>query len=157
MNRFLFISFALISLYNCTKKVGTNPESAFADKALFDSAHSQKYKYYKNTDTLLSGTHGPHGAFKLRFNSIAYKALTDDGKLPVNGKFPEASFIVKDIYTNGNLIAYAYMYKHNGSWLWGEVNSDGKFSFTAKDGPISCVPCHSQAGNRDYANSFSFY
>jgi len=144
-------------LIACTKKVGTNPDIAFSDKALLDSTKNSNYKYYKNKDSILAGTHGPHGPFKLRFNSIAYKVLTDNGKLPVNGKFPEGSFIVKDVIKNGSISIYAYMFKHNGGWLWGEAEANGKFLFTAKDGATSCLGCHSQGGNRDNVVAFNFY
>ncbi len=153
----LTILLSLIILFSCTKKVGSDPNLAYGDRALYDSTQNKNYKYYKNKDSLLSGTHGPHGNFKLRFNSIAFQMLTDNGKLPQNGKFPEGSFIVKDVYKNGTLDIYAFMYKRNGSWLWGEVHHDGKFAYTNKDAPISCVPCHSQAGNRDLVTSFNFY
>ncbi len=147
----------LAFLFCCTKKVGNDPQLGYRDKALFDSTQNLTYKFYKNKDTLLSGAHGPHGTFKLRFNSIAYNVLTDNGKLPVNGVFPEGSFVVKDIYKNGSIDIYAYMYKHNGSWLWGEAHADGKFAVTAKYGATSCVPCHSQAGNRNLVVAFNFY
>jgi hypothetical protein len=147
-----------VALYSCTKKVGTNPELAYSDGALLDSAIQGNYKYYKNDPaSLLSGSNGPHGTFKLRFNPIAYAALTSGGKLPVNGKFPEGSFVVKDVYKNGLIEVYAYMYKRDGNWLWGEAHADRKFIATARDGPSACVPCHSQTGNRDLVASFNFY
>jgi hypothetical protein len=158
MMKIKFIIFLLlIVLFSCVKKVGTNPEIAYSDKALLDSTKNQNYKYYKGKDSLLSGSHGPHGTFKLRFNSIAFKVLTDNGKLPVNGKFPEGSFIVKDVYKNGSIDVYAYMYKRGGSWLWGEAHSNGIFVATAKDGASVCLPCHSQTGNRDNVVAFNFY
>lgn len=147
-----------ITLFCCTKKVGKNPLLAYTDLALFDSASHQNYKYYKNKpDTLLSGIHGPHGTFKLRFNSIAYTVLTDGGKLPVGSTFPEGSFIVKDVYKNNQIDIYAYMYKHNNTWLWGEVKSNGTFISKIKDGQNVCLGCHSQMGNRDLVVAFNFY
>ena len=134
-----------------------NPELAYGDRALFDSAKSTTYTYYKNKDSILSGTHGPHGAFKLRFNSIAYKLLTDSGRIPKNKKFSEGSFIVKDIYTNGTISLFAYMYKRNGAWIWGEAKPNGEILFGAADGAKTCLGCHSQAGNRDNAVAFQFY
>ncbi len=147
-----------ILLVCCTKQIGTNPALAYSDKALLDSAKNQKYSYYKNNpNQLLSGIHGPHGSFKLRFNSIAYSVLTDNGKLPIGSVFPEGSFIVKDVYTSGTISLYAYMYKHNGAWLWGEAKSNGEFVAKIKDGATLCVGCHSQSGNRDLAVAFNFY
>lgn len=158
MKQFVLICFSLLLIISCTKKVGADLEGAYSDAALFDSAHHQNYTYYKNDSlTLLPGTHGPHGTFKLRFNSIAYRALIDTGKLPVKGKFPDGSFLVKDVYKNGVLDIYAYMYKRNGNWLWGEVHSNGKFEYRIKDGAAVCLGCHTQPGNRDNAVSFNFY
>lgn len=143
----------------CTKKVAKNPELAYSDRALYDSALTTNYKYYQNDPSALlsAGGNSPHGSFRLRFNSIAYNALTSGGKLPVGGVFPEGSFIIKDVYSGGSINLYAYMYKHNGSWLWGEVESDGKFKYYAKDGPAVCVGCHSQTGNRDLVTTFYFH
>jgi hypothetical protein len=155
--RFFLLSI-FICVLGCTKKVGFDPETPYSDNSLFDSTQHTDYYYYKNNSTsLLSGSNGPHGTFKLRFNSIAWKALTDSGRLPANAKFPEGSFIVKDVYKNGSIDIYAYMYKHGNTWLWGEVFSNGKFQYTKKDGPSVCASCHSQSGNRDMAVSFKFY
>lgn len=100
---------------------------------------------------------GPHGIFKLRFNSIAYAMLTDSGRLPKGKKFPEGSFIVKDVYKNGGLYLYAYMYKHSGKWLWGEVEPSGNFLYKKADGEKVCLGCHSQSAHRDNAVVFKFY
>lgn len=153
-----FVLVYILLVVSCSKKVGTNPELAYSDSALFDSTQNSNYQYYKNNPSLLlSGVHGPHGTFKLRFNSIAYKALTDSAKLPLNTKFPNGSFLVKDVYKNGAIDIYAYMYKRNGNWLWGEVQSNGKFLFKAVDGAKACVGCHSQTGHRDNTLVFKFY
>lgn len=151
---------APLFILSCTKKVASNPELAYSDGALYDSASkSTNYKYYQNdpSTVLAAGGNSPHGTFKLRFNSIAYAALTAGGKLPVGGTFPEGSFLVKDVYSGSNLNIYAYMYKHNGNWLWGEVKSNGEFLYYAKDGPAVCVGCHSQTGNRDLVTTFQFH
>lgn len=153
----LFVFGVVILFICCTKKIGTDPESAYSDDALFDSAQSTNYYYYKNSGNLLSGANGPHGTFKLRFNSTAFLALTDSGRLPLNGKFAEGSFVVKDVYKAGALDMYAYMYKHNNTWLWGEVFVNGKFQNRKKDGPTVCAGCHSQSGNRDQVVSFKYY
>jgi hypothetical protein len=148
----------LFFLFSCTKKIAKDPEIPFNDQSLLDSARTSSYHFYKNkSDTFYSGAHGPHGTFKLRFNAIAFAALTDTGRLPKKAKFPEGSFIVKDVYKNGSLYLYAYMYKHTGKWLWGEVEPGGSFQYKAKDGDKVCLPCHTQTGNRDNALVFYFY
>lgn len=160
MNFKLSLLIPLVGMFCfCTKKVAKNPELAYSDTALFDSTQNANYKYYQNdpNNLLPAAGNSPHGSFKLRFNSIAYAALTAGGKLPVGGTFPEGSFLVKDVYSGGSIGVYAYMYKHNGSWLWGEVKSSGDFLYYAKDGPSVCVGCHSQSGNRDMVTTFQFH
>jgi hypothetical protein len=142
----------------CTKKQGKNPSLAYTDKSLLDSSRNTSYTYYLNKDSLYSGAHGPHGSFKLRFNSIARKALTNNGKLPVGMSFPEGSFIVKDVYNGGSAIsAYAFMYKKSGSWLWAEIKPSGDRVHSVNQNPAACTGCHSQTGNRDLVVSFNFY
>lgn len=157
--KFIFLYLLLvITLICCTKDKGTNPSLAYGDKALLDSCKQNYLYYYKNdANTLLSGAHGPHGTFKLRFNSIAFKALTDSGKLPIGNSFPEGSFIVKDVYSAGTLNLYALIYKRSGTWLWAEIEPEGTVHHSTNASESSCTGCHSQLGNRDLALSFNFY
>lgn len=154
------IVFAIVILasifYSCTKDVAKNPLLAYSDKALLDSAKNEAaFVYYKNDPSAVyAGTNGPHGAFKLKFNKIAYAALTDNGKLPVGAQFPNGSFIVKEIPSNG---LYALMYKKEGSWLWSEINSDGSIVHSVSKESSVCTSCHSQSGQRDLVVSFNFY
>ncbi len=159
-NSVLFISITFISisaiLFSCKKDKGINPLLAYSDKALFDSSKNEAaFVYYKNAPTTVySGTSGPHGSFKLRFNKIAATALTDNGKLPVGGKFPDGSLIVKDIQSSGLV---ALMYKKSGTWLWSEINADGSTLFSVNKDATVCTSCHSQPGQRDLVVSFNFY
>ncbi len=151
------IPIVFLLLLACTKRQGKNPTLAFTDKALLDSCQ-QMHDYYKNDPgLLLSGSAGPHGTFKLRFNSIAKSALTDQGKLPANGSFPEGSLIIKDVYQGGKISLYALMYKRTGSWLWAEIEPGGSVHYSVNKNPSVCTGCHSQPGNRDLVVSFNFY
>ncbi len=153
---FILTLVAVVS-YSCTKDIAKNPLLAFSDKALLDSAkNTSAFVYYKNDpNAVYSGTNGPHGAFKLKFNKKANSVLTDGGKLPVGQKFPDGSFIVKEIPSNG---LYAMMYKRDGSWIWTEVHNDGTVIHSVnKDASGPCVSCHSQSGQRDLVVSFNFY
>lgn len=154
-----FLPLALIALLiNCTKKIGTNTALAYSNKALFDSCRKEGRIYYKNNpNTLLPGTGGPHGTFKLRFNATAFAALTDNGKLPTGKKMPDGSFIIKDVYTGGQLTLYAFMYKISGSWIWGEIKENGQVFYSVDKNPETCISCHSQAGNRDLVATFKYY
>ena len=148
----------IILLVCCTKKQGKNPSLAYTDNALLDSCKQSYHTYYKNDpNTTLSGVHGPHGAFKLRFNSIANKALTANGALPIGNKFPDGSLIVKDITDGSNISLYAIMYKYSGSWIWAEVKPDGNILHSVNGDAGICTGCHSQSGNRDLVVSFNFY
>lgn len=151
---FLFI----LVFVGCTKDQGSNPSLAYNDLALYDSCLSTNYYYYKNDPvTILPGTTGAHGTMKLRFNSIAQKALGSDGKLPSGAAFPNGSFVVKDIYTGSSLTLYAYMYKKSGTWLWGEIKPNKEIIYSVNKNPSVCVNCHDQAGNRDLLVSFKYY
>ena len=158
MKTVLLFPLLIATFISCTKKQGKNPSLAYTDSSLLDSCLQNYHSYYKNDpSSLLSGSHGPHGAFKLRFNTIANKALTDMGKLPSGDKFPEGSLIIKDIYGGSEITLYAFMYKYSNSWLWGEVKPDGNVLYSVNDDVSVCTGCHSQAGNRDLVVSFNFY
>lgn len=142
--------------YSCTKDIAKNPLLAYSDKALIDSVKNDAaFMYYKNDPSIVySGTSGPHGAFKLKFNKTAYSALTDNGKLPIGQSFPNGSFIVKEIQSDGLL---AIMYKKDGSWLWAEFYKNGSVLYSVNKDPQTCISCHSQNGQRDLVVSFNFY
>jgi len=155
----VLFSIILVALsFSCTKKTAKNTALAFSDPAIFDSCSRPNRSYYKNDPvTLLSGAAGPHGNFKLRFNAIAFNALTQNGKLPAGKQMPDGGLIIKDIYQGGNVALYAYMYKVSGTWLWGEIKTNGQVLYSVNMDPGVCVDCHRQAGNRDLLLSFNFY
>ena len=149
-----------ILLYACTKDKGKDPELAFRDKALLDSAKDQSaFIYYKNADSVVypGNTASPHGSFKLKFNKTAWKVLTDNGKLPAGAKFPEGSMIVKEVWRNNSVSLYSLMYKHRQQWLWAEIEPGGNVHYSVKKDPSVCTDCHQQTGHRDFVMSFYFY
>lgn len=150
-----------MALAACTKDEGKNPSLAYSDRALADSCNATYHHYYRNdASRILSGaknSNGQHGPFKLRFNNIAFKALLDSGRLPLNAVMPEGSLVVKDVYEGGSIGLYAIMYKHSGSWLWAEIKPNKEVLFSVTKNSDLCVSCHSQAGNRDFLRTFSYY
>lgn len=152
---FLFLVFFI----SCTKDKGINPELAYKDYSLLDSCkNGSAFNYYKNDPNIVySGNTGAHGSFKLKFNKTAYAALTDNGKLPVNSKFPDRSLVVKEVLSGSNINFYAFMYKYKGKWLWGEVKPNGDVLYSVEKAPALCINCHQQAGNRDLVDVFIFY
>ncbi len=149
----------LITLYSCTKAKGINPDLAFKDYALLDSCKNEAaFTYYKNDpNTIYPGNNNSHGTFKLKFNKIAYPALTDNGKLPLGKKFPDGSMIVKEVVSGASLNFYALMYKRKGSWLWAEIKANGEVLYSVEKDPSLCISCHQQSGNRDLVDTFIFY
>ena len=146
----------LILFHQCTKDKGSDPELPYQDIALVDSARMAPY-FYKGKDTVWAGAHGPHGPFKLRFNARAFQQLTDSGRLPKNKRFIDGSLVVKDVWKNGKLFMYAYMYKYRGAWLWGETDESGKIIYGKADGDRVCLGCHTQNGHRDNVVAFQYY
>jgi hypothetical protein len=152
------LSLVLLLALHCTKSVGKNPALAYTDNALLDSSKAAGRYYYKNDPVkLLSGANGPHGAFKLRFNNIAFNALQDSGSLPLKKQMPDGSLVIKDVYDKGQVGLYAIMYKLSGSWLWAEIEPDGEVHYSVNKDPGVCINCHSQAGNRDLLRTFTYH
>lgn len=152
---FLCLSCISLLIHACTKDEGKNPLLAYSDSALLDSAKNETaFVYYKNdASAVYPGNAGAHSPFKLKFNRVAASVLTDMGKIPVGQQFPNGSFIVKEMQSGLN----AFMYKKNGSWLWAEVYNNGDILHSVNKSSETCVGCHSQAGQRDFALTFNFY
>jgi len=161
LKKYIVIFFALIILIfiiACTKTVGYKPDSFYSDRALADSCiNGAPYYYLNNSNTIFPGNNGPHGAFKLRLNSIALNALTENGKLPTSASMPNGSLIVKDIYKGNNISLYALMYKRENSWLWAEYDTKRKVVYSVNKNPGLCINCHNQSGNRDLVVTFKHY
>lgn len=160
--RFVYLIFAFIFVlalvHSCSNKKYLKPVPAVQDKALLDSCkNNSAFYFYKGKDSIYSGAHGPHGTFKLKFNSVAKLLLTDNGKIPVGSVFPENSMIVKEAVVGGSVHYYALMYKFHGSWLWAEIKPDGTVMHSVESDPKVCISCHTQTGHRDLVDSFIFY
>jgi hypothetical protein len=133
---------------------------------LAQSNMAQNFAWYKNSDTILrsSGPSAHKKYFRVRFNTIAKNVLTEQGKLPVGGTFPEGSFIVKELYdsSNGQLQLLAFLFKDPGStyssngWLWSEWKPDGGEYISVKEKGAQCVGCHS-SNSRDYVRLFDLF
>lgn len=138
------------------------------DTALYDRSKSASgFTYYKNSDSIRVSSspsaHNPY--FRVRFNSIAQAALTDNGKLPAGGSFPDGSLIVKELYDapGGSLQLLAIMEKTSSNsasgngYLWAEFDQDGKAVFSTSKKGNGCISCHSNSGNRDLARLFELF
>lgn len=153
-----FVCCAAFTLSTCNKATDE-------DKALFNRAVTTNgFTWYKGNDAKLSSTqvNAHNWQVRVRFNAIAQAALTDNGKLPIGGTFPEGSLIVKESYDdNDNFTVYAVMEKapNNSAagegWLWAEYDIDGKAVHSISKSNTGCINCHNDSGNRDFVMFFS--
>lgn len=157
----IFTAFVVL-IASCTKDKGVVPSQGItSDDQLYAYMLSQTYSYYQSSVTPITSTSGPgahNGTFFLKFNSKAAAALGGDGKLPVNGSFPDSSLIVKELYNGGaSPYVYAVMMKSKSpfaknGWLWAEYNPGGSVAYSIKKDGLICINCHT--GGRDYLWSF---
>jgi len=157
MNSIKFMVAALPLLLNmsCKKDKGFDLAKApYTDLAILDSAKNTPYAFKQNA--LQTGTNGPHGTYKLRFNSVAHQVLDSVGFLPQNKSFPEGSIISKEVYKDGKLELYAIMHKLDGAWRWGELEPNGTIIYRMTNDLRICTSCHEQGGNRDMVLTFKY-
>jgi hypothetical protein len=62
--------------------------------------------------------------------------------------------IIKDTYDGGNMIIYSLMYKHSGSWLWGEYKTNKEIIHSRDASASDCTGCHAGQGNTDLILGF---
>jgi hypothetical protein len=134
---------------------------------IFDAISDNKgFKWYMNNDTILrSASASAHNAwFRVRYNGIAYAALSDAGRLPQNNAFPSGSLVVKELFDeqNGALKLIAVMEKNptsstaSSGWNWIEYKPDGTVFYGLKEKGNGCVSCHSDA-DRDLNRVFDLH
>lgn len=136
------------------------------DNALYEEITSiTEYYFYKNNeDYVVSSDESPHNDyFRVKFNSVANEVLTDNGKLPEDGTFPDGSIIIKELYNEaeGDLQLYAVMKKTDsentaGGWLWGEYKPEGATFHSVGEKGKGCFSCHT-INERDYVRVFNLF
>jgi hypothetical protein len=137
--------------------------STTTDEILFEVINESGYQYYQNGNTLSPASASPHGAFKLRFNAIAWSSLDKTGELPEDGRFPEGSVVVKEVFIGNDLTIYAVLKKATSDanarsgWLWAEYSKDGSTAFSVTRKGNGCTSCHSESGNRDLVRTFDLH
>lgn len=167
---------ASLGLVQCTKEtpepdpVPPKTVTAITDQELLDMAKTTSgYTYYKNSNdiTASSPQSGHNDFFRVRFNSIALAALTDNGKLPEGGTFPEGSVIVKELHKlqdGTEQTGLAVMIKRKGDpnasekdWVWGEyfggTTANAKMVTSKGTG---CLSCHA-GSKRDMVRVFELF
>ncbi|MDQ3047815.1 MAG: hypothetical protein M3R27_09735 [Bacteroidota bacterium] len=146
-----------IAWSSCSKEKGAVPFQ-ISNQSLFDLIEqSAGTGYYQNGNILPAAGNSPHNSFKLRFNSIALSALDSLGELPAGSIFPDSSLVVKEVTVGGSLSEYAVMYKHKGSWVWGEYRTNGDVIYSIGNKGAACISCHSEPINRDLTRTFDLH
>lgn len=158
--------FISLSLTLCIGFTSCDKEKASLDSVFYNEIKSPKgFIYYKGDETILpsSGASAHLPYFRVRYNSQAYVALTDNGKLPIGASFQEGAVVVKELYSSltGELKMLAVMKKSNKDeaaqgWLWAEYNADGSVVVSANDKGTACISCHS-TNSRDMNRLFDLF
>lgn len=166
----LVIIFISIIFLECKKRnIAASPIaiSIETDTLLYAKAMSTGYGWYKNDAAILkSATQTGHKAFfRVRFNSIARAAMTDNGKLPVGVSYPIGSLIVKELHTSStdtNYSGYAIMEKlpadsnASGGWVWAEYTAGPASGIMVQSKGAACINCHS-TNSRDMVRLFDLF
>lgn len=147
-------------LFACSKR-----KAEKLNESLYDEITTASLISYQGIDSIYPPAGGsPHGNFKLKFNTTAAAALTDNGRLPVGGVFPDGSLIVKEVISGNSISLYAIMkkdkeskFKSEGDWVWGEYSPNGDVVYSVGEKGASCTSCHSSGAVRDWTKSFDLH
>ena len=160
------LGFLCTLLMQCRKESALSPQET--DTLLLAKATPVNgFSYYKNDSAIIrSSPQSAHaGYFRVRFNDIAERALTDGGKLPVGASFPTGSLVVKELHTDStgnNLIGYAVMEKSPTDtsaaqgWVWAEYITSGAGGYKIGGKGAICTGCHS-TNDRDKVRLFNLF
>ena len=169
--RLLLLALTFLFAMGCKRASDMAPAyaaTALTDSALYAEADQKTgFVWYRgDSSRRRSASSSGHLRYmRVRYNQIAAAALTDSGRLPIGGRFPEGSLIVKELFADsagsGPFALLAVMKKEptnpnaaNG-WVWGEYLPQLVSDYIRLDGKgAACTTCHSMAGNRDYARLF---
>jgi hypothetical protein len=163
--KMLYLSFCAVAIAGFTQSC--KKENTDMETMLFSEfSTTTGYTFYKNSSTIVaSSAESPHNRFfRVRFNEIAKNALTNNGKLPVGGTFPEGSIVAKELYDSatGQLALYAVMKKASNDsnaangWLWAEYNANGQIVYSVTKKGAGCISCH-KTNARDLVRVFDLF
>ena len=160
----ILIVVTFLPLISCVYHELEAPSSSpITDASLFEEINAAGFEYYQGGAILTAASASPHGIFRLRFNEEALSSLDATGELPVGGTFAEGSVIVKEVYQNNALYAYAVLKKApsdvnaGNGWLWSEFGPDGSSLFSIAAKGNGCISCHDDLPNRDFVRTFDLH
>ena len=136
------------------------------DSFLFEKSRESGFSWYQQNDSIKrSANASAHSKyFRVRFNTVAQAALTNNGRLPQGATFPNGSLIVKELYDSATapLKYLAMMYKDSShalavnGWVWLELKGDGGNYISATEKGAQCTGCHA-ANSRDQVRLFDLF
>ncbi len=165
----MFLVFVLF-VVSCKNEEQQSPQPSpvllNTDSVLYaKSKEGSTFNWYLQNDSIKrSSPQSPHSKyFRVRFNSIALAALTDNGRLPQNGSFPQGSLIIKELYDSATapLKFLAILYKDQSAreqangWVWLEIKGNGEQYISSSEKGAQCVSCHSTG--RDQVRLFDLF
>jgi hypothetical protein len=107
------------------------------------------YKHSPDTIAKAGGSGHPDPQLRTRYNSIAAKYLDGNGKVKAGTVFPDSSLIVKELFTDGVLTTYVYLFKKKNDanadangWVWAESSPAGTPTYSVSNKGAGCTGCH---------------
>ena len=153
--QFLF-TIGFLFFLGCSKDDSpTEPagKTTTTDGDLYSLGRSENgFVFYKNsadTITKAGGSGHPDPQLRTRYNSIAAQYLDLNGKVKTGTIFPDSSLIIKELFTNGALTTYVYLFKKKNDinadangWLWAESSPTGTPTYSVAKRGAGCTGCH---------------
>lgn len=155
--KFFYISIIILLVFlSCTKDKAK--PSSFTDENFYKLVSDTNNRIYYQNGAVLSPMGGsPHGPFKLFFNHKAAAVLDAGLELPIGSTFPDSSLLVKEVFNGSSFVLYAFIFKHSGSWTWGEYGPTGNIIYSIGNAGAACIGCHSSAPQRDLVKTFDVH
>ncbi|MFA6541617.1 MAG: hypothetical protein WCT99_08435 [Bacteroidota bacterium] len=153
----ILFTVGMFFFWGCSKEdnpAGSTETTTTTGADLYSLGKSEAgFSFYKNRpDTIAKagGSGHPDPQLRTRYNSIAAQYLDGNGKVKAGTVFPDSSLIVKELFTNGILTTYVYLFKKKNDtnadangWLWAESSPTGAPTYSVSNKGAGCTGCHS--------------
>lgn len=138
----LILGTLCLMLLACDRKVPAPPAPpAAAEAPLPDPSRIPDVAGWFDMGPSRPSFAGPHrGSYqRVRLNAVAAKALAEEHLYP----WPDGAQQVKEALDgNGKRIAWFWMSKEKGQWVWAQAGADGKVDERLPGTENACAACH---------------